>query len=152
MRYIVDGSNLLGGRGEFGAAGAGLRLLGIVERFCRLSRSTAVVSFDVMEGRAPGSEFRFGERVSARIAPAGCDSDRADRDIILQVRRQPGVIVVTDDAALTASVRALGAGVMATRTFSRRLESPRVGASDKEAAASGIDNAEFLRLWTGETP
>jgi len=149
MRYIVDGSNMLGARGELGVPGAALRLLGAIERFCRLARSTAVVSFDGMEGRPPGSEFSFGERVRARVAPAKGVTDRADRDIVLQVRRESGsVAVVTNDVALASAVRGLGAAVIDTRAFSMRLGTSGVSASEKESAAAGIDNEELLRLWT----
>lgn len=150
MRYVVDGCNLLGADGALGKPGADRSLLAAVERFCRLSASTAIVVFDAMEGRDPGSEYRFGERVWARCAPAGRTSNRADREIVSEVRRRRDAVVVTDDGALARGVRQLGVAVMDCATFRRRLDSAVVAVGEKDAAAVGIDNDEFLRLWVDQ--
>ncbi|MCU0611753.1 MAG: NYN domain-containing protein [Candidatus Eisenbacteria bacterium] len=151
MRYLIDGSNVLGAKGELGCSGSAERLLGNVERFCRTGHATSVVVFDGMDGHRPGRMFRYGERVWVRIPPASEQRDRADREIISLVRRHEGDTVVTSDASLAGAARALGAGVIDAQAFLRRLTTVTITGSEKDAAATGIDNAELLRLWAAST-
>ncbi|MBN1424810.1 NYN domain-containing protein [Candidatus Fermentibacteria bacterium] len=152
MRYLVDGSNVLGSRGELNTPGAPDRLLWAIERFCKRGRSTALVIFDGMEGRSPGGEFSIGERVRARVASAIGTADRADREIIAKIppHGAEGTIVVTSDAALAAAARCRMAQVVDSVSFVRQVEATGARVRDeKEAAAAGVDNAELLRLWRG---
>lgn len=150
MRYLVDGSNVLGARDELHTSGAADRLLWAIERYCERARSTALVILDGMEGKVPGMEFAVGERVRARIASAGGTSDRADRELIARIPHgERAVTLVTSDSSLAAAAIRKGARVIDSVSFVRRISPPAAPAlGEKEAAAAGIDNAEFLRLWT----
>ncbi len=149
MRYVIDGSNLLGG--PQGGREAALRLMAAIDRLCVHEGHSALVLFDGLEGHAPGTTFRFAPRVTALVAPGRTGGQRADREILALARRAPGsTLVVTDDVALASAVRRAGSRTLGVGAFVRRLAASIPEGDEKEAAR--VDDAELLRAWTTPDP
>src|SRR5262245_350625 len=149
--YLIDGSNLggvRGGRSGSQDARAVVEWLLPWTRDRPAGRGRMVVVFD---GRAPADVARsYGALEVEFAAPRA-----AGAAILAKVRGHARAwVVVTDDAALAAACRGLGARVERASTLARRLErSARPpagppGAVDKPTP-SGSDQAYWKRVFEG---
>jgi hypothetical protein len=139
---LVDAHNLL-------HADAGLRaLLGDIERARRELEARLRGRRDVLlfyDG-GPGGEATVVWRDGLRCDYSG--AGEADDRLIAWLRANPGrgAAVVSDDRALRARARTLGARLVATRAFLAALAGPAGAAPAKPEAP---DEAE-LRMWLRE--
>ena len=116
VRLLVDGMNVIGSRPSGwwrDREGAMRDLVADLEAYAGETGAEVAVVFD---GRA----FEIaGERVEVAFA-SRAGRDAADDDIA--ARAEPGLTVVTSDAALAERARAGGAEVMGAGAFRRRLD------------------------------
>jgi hypothetical protein len=104
MPWILDGSNLAGGRDREGVRRAALAV-------ARHERVRLVLYFDGAPPPGSDATVRLGQ-VEVRYVP------HADSAIVAQVSGEGrGWIVATDDRALSARVRGLGARAVGTAEF-----------------------------------
>jgi len=155
MKYLIDGSNLLGYMRQLETPYADISLLAMVDRFCIKKRHNALVIFDALHGREFGSRFGFGDRITVKVAPPGNQPDRADRVILAALNdfdSHEEIRVVTDDTDLIFAVRSRGFSAIRCSAFMHTvgtMTSAEEQRDEKELAAHGIDNEEFLRMWSG---
>jgi len=158
MRYLIDGSNLLGYMRLLGKDHADISLLAMIDRFCVPKRHRAIVVFDALPRRESQSQFSFGNRITIKVAPPGNEPDRADNVILAMLKdfdSRDNIRIITDDNQLISAVRTRGFREIRCREFVGMITGgTRTSASsdEKVAAARGIDNREFLRIWSGDGP
>ena len=121
-RWVVDGMNVIGSRPTGwwrDRPGAMRDLAAELERFGAATGESVTVIFD----GAP-VEIDAGERLDVRFASRR-GANAADDDIAALVERDgdpASLSVVTSDADLARRVRALGASVVGSGEFRRRLD------------------------------
>jgi predicted RNA-binding protein with PIN domain len=120
MRWLVDGMNVVGSRPDGwwrDRRGAMERLIAELEEFAETSGDEVAVVFDGRPLPLDG-----GGRVEVGFAPGGPGA--ADHAIAEWVGSDPephAITVVTSDAELERRVRELGADVVGSGAFRRRL-------------------------------
>ena len=129
MRWIVDGSNVLGhARAD---AGSKRRLVQALAQFTRAKRTKVVCTFD---GEEPD---HFGRHLGG-VSVVFSGARPADELIVKRVASGSGWKVVTSDRALADRVRRRAVEIVDTASFLRDLQSvaepERAGASDDWAA------------------
>ena len=121
-RWVVDGMNVIGSRPTGwwrDRPGAMRDLAAELERFGAASGENVTVIFD-----GEPVEVEQGERLDVRFANRS-GANAADDDIAALVERDgdpASLSVVTSDADLARRVRALGASVVGSGEFCRRLD------------------------------
>jgi hypothetical protein len=119
-RWFIDVSNVIGARPDGwwrDREGAARRL---IDELRAWADEPVVVVLDAGPDDLLGT---VGNITVVRAPRPGRNA--ADDEIVRLVRDAPGALVVTSDAELAARVRALGADVMGSGAFRRRLGSPR---------------------------
>jgi predicted RNA-binding protein with PIN domain len=129
-RWLVDGMNLIGSRPDRWwndpdrAVG---RLIGELDRYAAATGEAVTVVFDRQPpGVPPGAH---GVAVVAFASRRGRDA--ADHEIVGMLEEDPSpdsVRVVTSDRRLVERARELGAAVMSSGSFRRRMDQALAGA------------------------
>jgi predicted RNA-binding protein with PIN domain len=151
MRLLVDGNNVMGQTPGWhrDRAGARRRLLAEIASYVGATRARATVVFDgAPDPDVPdGSVFR-GVRVY--YPPRGSDADTLIERLLAGSKDRAGMTVVTSDRRLAAECRALGARVVRSGDFRRRMaeaalrsDAPDPGEADQPAGS--VD--EWLRYF-----
>lgn len=123
MRYLVDGMNVIGTRPDHWWRDRPAARRKLVEHLSDLADQHGVTvvfdgtpATDELEASAPSG-------VTVRFAPGG---PNAADDVIASVVAADGepssLVVVTSDATLAGRVRALGAEVMASKSFRQLID------------------------------
>lgn len=123
-RRLVDGMNVIGSRptGWWRDRPGAMRAL--AEQLTRWAAATGEQVTLVLDGRPVDLGEHEGVEVVFAAQRGERGRDAADRVIAALVGEAPDpgqLVVVTSDAALAASVRALGAAVEGARGFAERL-------------------------------
>ncbi len=153
-RLVVDGTNLLHAIGTDRGSPQPAPQAALIGRL--RGAIPASVSVDiVLDG--PPDRGLAGRRIAAGVTVRHSGGRSADAIIVGIVdgasrvtRGQPGILVVSDDRELLASVRRLGAGTASSgwllRRLSRtRLTSPTVGLARPPAAGAGTPPSDVER-------
>lgn len=123
MPYLVDGNNVMAQRVGWHRDKSGARraLLDALARFAQAKGTRVAVVFDgAPEPHFPdGSGFR-GVRVY--YGARGSNADERIKQIVEETRERRTLTVVTSDRALADYVRRLGAQVLRSGDFRRRIE------------------------------
>jgi predicted RNA-binding protein with PIN domain len=113
---LVDGYNVAKGKWPGLELAEQRRLLiEAAENLVRRLGTDITIVFDGADVVGASSAARRLVRV--RYSPAGVTADDVIRDEVAGVPADLGVVVVTDDAAIVADVRAAGANVIASPAF-----------------------------------
>ena len=131
-RWIVDGMNVIGSRPDGwwkDREGAVRRLIAELDRYATVTGEDATVVFDVHP-----PDVAAGPHGAVVVAfPSMRGRNAADDEIVRMVGEDSApasITVVTSDDLLAQQVRALGAGVMSSMTFRRRLDEQLVPGAD----------------------
>jgi uncharacterized protein len=156
MPYIIDGHNLIPK-----VQGLSLedfddevRLLELMQEFCRLQRKDAEVFFD--NAPAGGMRVRVLGLVTARFVRAGTTADDAIRKRLTSLGRAArNWTVVSSDLAVQASARASQARIMSSDAFASHLQAtlnqaPEKPLKDSDTPLSEGEIDEWLDLFGGE--
>ncbi len=149
MPYLVDGHNLIPKLGlHLDSPDDEMQLVGILQEFARLSRSSVEVYFD----GAPAGEARTRKLGSVTVHFVRVDSS-ADAAIKLQVKKLGRAArnwtVVTSDRSVQTSARAAHAGVMTSEAFAGHLNQLRRAGQkgQPEESMSEEEMREWLKLF-----
>ncbi|MGE5601947.1 MAG: NYN domain-containing protein [Nitrososphaerales archaeon] len=150
MAYIIDGHNLIGVLPDISLAQPDdeARLVDLLLSFRARGAREMIVFFDSNPLRAgnpphtPARSIPSRLGMEVRYAPPGKTADDAIADF-LRASRQPGqYAVVTNDAALIARVKSLGASVLRANEFSAQMARRLAGqGKSKQDRAASIGEA-----------
>ena len=124
MPYLIDGHNLIPKIPGFSLAEIDddMRLIELLQEFCRRQGKEALVFFDNAPAGAPPAR-KFG-RLTAYFVRAGMSADQA---ILNRLKRLGGEArnwsVVSSDLSVKAAARAAHARVLSSEEFARLLVS-----------------------------
>jgi predicted RNA-binding protein with PIN domain len=143
---VVDGSNFLGTVPGFdlGSAASRETLVLRLQDYAHAHPGTRMTVY--FDGRKASAAVRGG--VEVRFSP---DTRPADHYIVEYLRGVPvaergACVLVTGDAELSASARALGVRVEAPRRFQRRIAAPPEPPADRGLSAREVAEwEEFFR-------
>jgi hypothetical protein len=147
MPFIIDGHNLIPKIPGLNLSDVDdeMRLVEMLQEYCRLTRKQAEVFFD----NAPPGQPRarnFGS-VIARFVRSGQTADQAIRDKLLRLGGEArNWTVVSSDHQVQAAARAARAAVVPAETFSRQMReildsSPKISdAADKGLTTEEVDD------------
>jgi predicted RNA-binding protein with PIN domain len=156
MPYLIDGHNLIPKIPGLSleAPDDEMRLIQVLQDFCRLRRKQVEVYFDNAPPGQPRAR-RFG-MVTAHFARSGSSADELIRQ---RLERLGGArrnwTVVSSDQQVQANARASRAQVLSSEAFARLLDealrqAPAEAARDEEAALSEEEVDGWLRLFGEE--
>ena len=131
MPYLVDGNNVMAQRVGWhkDKPAARRRLMNEAAELMRSRRVSVTIVFD----GAPEQHFADGSTyrgVRLFYAARGSNADERIKELAEHSRERKTLVVVTSDRALAAYVRALGAQVMRSGDFRRRLDEAAKGRED----------------------
>jgi predicted RNA-binding protein with PIN domain len=148
MPYLVDGNNVMaqivGWHRD--KAKARRKLIHSLAQFVKVHRAKVQVVFD----GSPDDEFPEGHRYkSVRIfyARPGSDADSRIKDLVGKSSFAKDITVVSSDRALSSSVKAKGAKVIASGRFRRMLDEAGIMASQKYDQNEPVDVDEWLEFF-----
>jgi hypothetical protein len=145
MPFLIDGNNLIGATRRSARPSAEDRAALIAEVADRLrrTRARAILFFD-------GDAERGAELGALAVRPSGAVSaDEAILDEIRRSRTPREWTVVTEDRALNARARELGARAITPSSFWARLGKRPASASPR--TEEKVDVEEWLRYFEDET-
>jgi predicted RNA-binding protein with PIN domain len=121
VRWLIDGMNVVGSRPDGWWRDRRRAMRRLVERLEELAERTGDGVAVVFDGRP----FEQGDSGRVEVGFASGGRNAADRAIAEQVAHDPdpaSLTVVSSDAELVDRVRRLGANVVPSGSFRRRLE------------------------------
>lgn len=146
MPYLVDGNNLAHALGlsEGGIAdrGACARTVGA---FCRSQGAQAILVFD-----GPRPEGPLAASLPPRVTVTFGEGRSADQLILEKVARSKNprdMIVVTSDKSLGDRARHLGAGLMKSHEFAKRLDRTPRSPSGPRGKATPRETPAQIEAW-----
>jgi predicted RNA-binding protein with PIN domain len=125
VAYLVDGNNVMGQRVGWhkDKVGARRRLVDELSRYARSEGVPVEVVFDgAPDDHIPEGSTAMGVRV--HYAARGSDADTRIKHLVERSPERHSLVVVTSDRELADHVRRLGARVIRSGEFRRRLEAP----------------------------
>jgi predicted RNA-binding protein with PIN domain len=147
MPFIIDGHNLIPKIPGLNLSEMDdeMRLVEMLQEYCRLTRKQAEVFFDNAQPGQPRAR-NFGS-VVARFVRSGQTADQAIRDKLQRLGGEArNWTVVSSDHQVQASARAARAAVVPSETFSRQMReilnsSPKTSeAADKGLSTDEVDD------------
>jgi predicted RNA-binding protein with PIN domain len=153
VAYVVDGNNVIGQTPGWhrDKPGSRRRLLGELAAFAAASRARVTVVFDgAPDDHVPdGASFKG---VKVYYPGRGSDADAVIERLVAVDRNRRGIVVVTSDRRLAAECRGMGAQVLASGEFRKRMAATAAGAStardpgEAEAPSAGSVD-EWMRYF-----
>jgi hypothetical protein len=143
MPYIIDGHNLIPKVPGLSLADIDdeMRLVGILQEFCRTQRKQVEVFFDKA---APGGvrAQKFG-CVTARFVSRGRTADAAIRERLIRLGGEArNYFVVSSDRAVQASARSARARVLSSDEFAGSLLSKVIDRPEESGALEDVPVSE----------
>ena len=121
---IVDGMNVLGSRPDGWWRDRPTAMAALTRRLSALAGGEGIALNVIFDGRSHRQVAAAASGIEIGFAPGGPDA--ADREILRILRADPdpaSIVVVSSDRRLRNSVKAAGAGGVASGELLRRLES-----------------------------
>lgn len=143
MEYLVDGYNLLH---AWDAAADRQRLLDALADFAEREGARVTAVFDGVDLPFPDRGSHRG--VAVRFSRTPQDADRLIASCLGKSHHRRDTVVVSSDNAVRTEAKAVGARVLSSREFARRLrEAPARGSESRDPEGSKVDVEGWARIF-----